>query len=282
MKLKNSGAEFFVPDNKPIEEAVKRTTHMAISAHQDDIEFMAYDGILKCFGSNEDWFYAVVVTNGAGSPRSGLYADYTDEKMQGIRKLEQKKAAFVGEYGALSLLNYPSSAVKDQKNEDIVAELKDLITAANPKVIYTHNLADKHETHVSVVGKVIRAIRELPEDLRPEALYGCEVWRNLDWINDDEKVVFDVSEHSNIAASINEVFDSQISGGKRYDLAVAGRRLANATFAASHGVDTSTALIYGMDLTPLIKNVKLDIYEFVQGYINRFGNDVADKLKKYI
>jgi LmbE family N-acetylglucosaminyl deacetylase len=282
MKLKNSGAEFFVPDNKPIEEAVKRTTHMAISAHQDDIEFMAYDGILKCFGSNEDWFYAVVVTNGAGSPRSGLYADYTDEKMQGIRKLEQKKAAFVGEYGALSLLNYPSSAVKDQKNEDIVAELKDLITAANPKVIYTHNLADKHETHVSVVGKVIRAIRELPKNLHPDALYGCEVWRNLDWVNDDEKVVFDVSEHSNIAASINEVFDSQIAGGKRYDLAVAGRRLANATFAASHGVDTSTALIYGMDLTPLIKDVKLDINEFVQGYINRFGNDVADKLKKYI
>jgi len=282
MRLKNSGAEFFIPDNKPIEDAIKRTTHMAISAHQDDIEFMAYDGILKCFGSNEDWFYAVVVTNGAGSPRSGLYADYTDEKMQEIRKMEQKKAAFVGEYGALSLLNYPSAEVKDRTNDDIVAELKELITAANPKVIYTHNLADKHVTHVSVVCRVIRAIRELPENLRPESLYGCEVWRNLDWINDDEKVAFDVSEHSNIAASINEVFDSQIAGGKRYDLAVAGRRLANATFSASHGVDTSSALIYGMNLTPLIKDVNLDINEFVQGYINRFGNDVADKLKKFI
>lgn len=282
MKLKNNGAEFFIPDNKPVEEAINRTTHMAISAHQDDIEFMAYDGILRCFGSSKEWFYAVVVTNGAGSPRSGLYADYTDEKMQEIRKSEQKKAAFVGEYGAVSLLNYPSSVVKDPKNDDVVEELKALITTANPKVIYTHNLADKHETHVSVVGKVIRAIRELPENLRPEALYGCEVWRNLDWVNDDEKVVFDVSEHSNIAASINEVFDSQIAGGKRYDLAVAGRRLANATFSASHGVDTSTALIYGMDLTPLIKDVNLDINEFVQGYINRFGKDVADKLMKYI
>jgi len=243
---------------------------------------MAYDGILKCFGSDIEWFYAVVVTNGAGSPRSGLYADYTDEKMQEIRKSEQKKAAFVGEYGALSLLDYPSAVVKDQKNDSIVAELKALITAANPKVIYTHNLADKHETHVSVVGKVIQAIRELPENLRPEALYGCEVWRNLDWVNDDEKVVFDVSAHSNIAAALNEVFDSQIAGGKRYDLAVAGRRLSNATFSASHGVDTSTALSYGMDLTPLIKDVKLDINEFVQGYINRFSNDVANNLKKYL
>lgn len=282
MKLKNEGAEFFIPDNKPVEEAILRTTCMAISAHQDDIEFMAYDGILKCFGKEDEWFYAVVVTNGAGSPREGLYATYSDEQMQAIRKTEQKKAAFIGEYGALTLLNYPSSAVKDSKNDDVVFELKKLISAANPKVIYTHNLADKHDTHLGVATKVIRAIRELPERQRPEQLYGCEVWRNLDWVNDEEKVIFNVSAHSNIAASINEVYDSQIAGGKRYDLAVAGRRLANATFAASHGVDTATALIYGMDLTPLIKDTNLDINKYVLGYINRFANDVSARLKKVL
>ena len=282
MKLKNTGAEFFIPDNIPVEDALARTTYMAISAHQDDIEFMAYDGILKSFGNSNEWFYAVVVTNGAGSPREGLYANYTDADMQAIRKIEQKKAAYVGEYGALSLLNYPSSAVKDSGNRDIVEELKSLIAASKPKVIYTHNLADKHDTHVGVVAKVISAIRELPENLRPEKLYGCEVWRNLDWVNDDEKVVFDVSAHSNIGAALNEVFDSQIAGGKRYDLAVAGRRLANATFAASHGVDTATGLLYGMDLTPLIKDVNMDIVTYVQGYINRFGADVAARLKKVL
>jgi LmbE family N-acetylglucosaminyl deacetylase len=282
MKLKNTGAEFFIPDNTPVEDALARTTCMAISAHQDDIEFMAYDGILKSFGNSNEWFYAVVVTNGAGSPREGLYANYTDEDMQAIRKIEQKKAAYVGEYGALTLLDYPSSAVKDSSNKDIVEELKTLITVSKPKVVYTHNLADKHDTHVGVVIKVINAIRELPESLRPEKLYGCEVWRNLDWVNDDEKVVFDVSAHSNIAASLNEVFDSQIAGGKRYDLAVAGRRLANATFAASHGVDTATALLYGMDLTPLINDVNMDIVTYVQGYINRFSADVAARLNKVV
>ena len=49
MKLKLETAEIFVPDGFPAEEALKRTTHMAISAHQDDIEIMAYDGVLKCF-----------------------------------------------------------------------------------------------------------------------------------------------------------------------------------------------------------------------------------------
>lgn len=282
VRFKNSGAEIFVPDNTPVEEAVKRTTHMAISAHQDDIEIMAYDGILKCFGKSDQWFLSVVVTNGAGSPRGGLYASYSDEELQKIRKLEQKKAAFVGEYGAQVLLDYTSSVVKDNDNHMIIEELKELIKLAKPRVIYTHNLADKHETHLGIVTKVLKAIRELPIEFHPEKVYGCEVWRNLDWVNDDEKVLFDVSAHPNIAAAVIEVFDSQICGGKRYDLATAGRRLSNATYAASHGCDTSSALIYGMDLTPLINDITLDIVEYVQGYITRFSQDVKSRLDKVI
>jgi LmbE family N-acetylglucosaminyl deacetylase len=280
MELKNKGAEFFIPDHSTVDEGLERTTHMAISAHQDDIEIMAYDGILKCFGRNDQWFTAVIVTNGAGSPRDGLYAKYSDEEMQKVRKLEQNKAAFVGDYSALTLLDYPSAAVKNPADIDIVTELKQLFLLARPKVIYTHNLADKHDTHVGVVLKVIQALRDLPAAERPEKLFGCEVWRNLDWVNDEEKVVFDVSDHPNIAASLVGVFDSQICGGKRYDLATTGRRVANATYAASHGTDQSSALIYGMDLTPLIQDLSLDIEEYIQSYILRFSCDVSDRIKK--
>jgi LmbE family N-acetylglucosaminyl deacetylase len=280
MKLKNSGAEIFIPDNQPAAEAFQRTTHMAIAAHQDDIEIMAYDGILKCFGRNSQWFSAVVVTNGAGSPRDGLYTAYSDEKMREVRKLEQKKAAFVGEYGSLALLDYSSSAAKDPNSQDIVNELKELILVAKPKFLYTHNLADKHDTHVGVVTKVIKALRGLPAHVLPEKVYGCEVWRNLDWMNDEDKVIFDVSGHPNIGAALVEVFDSQICGGKRYDLAVAGRRLSNATYAASHATDTASALTYSMDLTPLIHNPNLDISEFVREYITRFSDDVTARINR--
>jgi LmbE family N-acetylglucosaminyl deacetylase len=280
MQLKNKNAEFYIPDNLITAEALKRTTHMAISAHQDDIELMAYDGILKCFGQSNQWFWATVVTNGAGSPRDNIYAQYTDEEMQKVRKQEQKKAAFIGEYAGLALLDYTSKAVKDPQNDEIVSELKQLLSLARPKVVYTHNLADKHDTHVGVAVKVIQAIRELKEDERPEKLFGCEVWRNLDWVNDQEKVVFDVSAHPNIAAALVGVFDSQICGGKRYDLATVGRRVANATYAASHDTDQSTALIYGMDLTPLIRNLNLSITEFIQGYIERFNQDVTKRIKQ--
>ncbi len=278
MKLKNAGAEIYIPDNVNQEDAIKRTTHMAISAHQDDIEIMAYDGISRCFGREDSWFMGVVVTNGAGSPRNGLYADCSDERMQQIRKLEQKKAAIVGEYSALALMDYSSSAVKDPANTDVAAEIRELIMAARPQVVYTHNLADKHPTHVATAIKVIMALRELPDEVLPQKVYGCEVWRDLDWVNDEEKVAFDVSAHPNIAAAVLGVFDSQICGGKRYDLASQGRRAGNATYYTSHGTDKAAALSFAMDLTPLITDKKLDISEYVLGYIDRFREDVRRKL----
>jgi len=53
---------------------------------------MGYAGIYECFGRNDKWFTGVVTTNGAGSPRAGIYANYTDEEMQKIRRIEQKKS----------------------------------------------------------------------------------------------------------------------------------------------------------------------------------------------
>lgn len=281
MQFHLNTSEIYVPDGSPVDEAVAKTTHMGISAHQDDIEIMAYHGIVECFGSAENNFMGVVVTNGAGSPRDDLYAGYTDEMMQKIRRVEQKKAAFVGEYCAQAFLDYSSAAVKDASNADVVDDLKKVISSAKPRVIYTHNLADKHDTHVSVALRVIRAIHELPTDARPQSLYGCEVWRDLDWLNDSDKVVLNVEAHENLAMALLGVFDSQICGGKRYDLATLGRRRANATYHASHGVDVSTGINFAMDLTPLVRDESLDPAQYVQSLMDNFKAEVTDRVSKF-
>jgi LmbE family N-acetylglucosaminyl deacetylase len=280
MELHNSGAEIYVPDGSPASVAFSRTTHLGVSAHQDDLEIMAYHGILECFGKQDEGFAGVTVTNGAGSPRDGLYGKYTDDEMQVIRRKEQKKAAFVGEYSAHVFLDYSSSAVKDPKNGDVVADLKQIIAASKPRVIYTHNLADKHDTHVATTLRVIRAVRELPANSRPQHIYGCEVWRNLDWLNDDDKVIFNVQAHENLAMSLVGVFDSQVAGGKRYDLATMGRRRANATYLASHGVDESTALIFATELTPLLNDQQFDPGKYVQSFIDHFAKEVSGRIAK--
>ncbi|MCD6436024.1 MAG: PIG-L family deacetylase [Clostridiales bacterium] len=272
--------EIFIPDGLEEKLAIKRTTHLAIGAHQDDLEIMAYHGIEACFQRDDKYFMGIVVTNGSGSARDNIYKNYTNEDMIKVRRKEQIKAAIMGEYGALALLNYKSSDVKSKENETVVKELAELIESANPEVIYTHNLADKHDTHVGVVLKTIKAIRMLPKDKRPKKVYGCEVWRNLDWVNDDEKVLLDVSRHPNLAASLVEIFDSQIIGGKRYDAATLGRRLGNATFNASHEVDETNALTYAIDLTPLCADDDADVLEFISSYIERFKADVISKIGK--
>ena len=280
MKLNMQTAEIYVPDGVAVPQALARTTHLAVSAHQDDLEIMAFDGILRCFQQAERWFTGVVVTDGAGSPRDDVYKDYSDAQMREIRRKEQKKAAYVGDYSAVALLDYPSSAVKSATETKVREDLAELLRATKPDVVYTHNLADKHDTHVAVCLRLVAAIRSLPAAERPQKLYGCEVWRDLDWPTDTDKVAFDISAHENLQASLVGIFDSQICGGKRYDLATQGRRRAHATYAASHGTDTATSMSYALDLSPLVTDASLDPWAYVNGYIERFSGEVKQRLAR--
>ena len=280
IKFAHPNADLLIPDGAPTQEALARTTHLCLAAHQDDIEIFAYNGIAECFGKDDQWFGGVVITNGSASARSGLYADYTDEQMQEVRRSEQRKAAYVGEYSFQAQLAHPSSIVKDPDNPDVVADLKAIVESTRPDIVYLHNPADKHDTHIGCLLRCLQAIRALPHVIRPQKALGCEVWRDLDWLLDSDKQVLPVEKYGNIAAALVGIFDSQITGGKRYDLATTGRRLANATYYNSHSVDAAQALTFAIDLTPLIQDDTLCIKDYTLGYIERFKEDVAKRIEK--
>ena len=280
MKFQNPSADVFIPDGKPAADALARVTHLGIGAHQDDLEFMAFHGILTCFGQEDKWFGGVTCTSGAGSSRTGRYAALNNTEMATIRRQEQNKAAVLGRFGTMIQLDYDSDAVKRPSSLDLKNDLKAILSATQPEVVYTHNPADKHDTHIGIVVAALQAMRELPREQRPKQVIGCEVWRDLDWLLDSEKVVMDVSGHDDLAAELNGVFTSQINGGKRYDLATLGRRAANATFFNSHATDHSTQVIFGIDLTPIVADESKDILDFVCGHIERFHADVRQKLAK--
>lgn len=280
MKFHLPTAGVFIPDSKPEAEAFRRITHLGIGAHQDDLEFMAYHGILECFQKHDRWFGGVTCTNGSGSARTGPYAAYSDEQMMAIRRDEQNTAAMIGGFAAMVQLDYPSGMVKSPTGTELRDDLLEILKLSQPEVVYMHNLADKHDTHIGVTVAALQAMRMLPVDQRPKQVIGCEVWRNLDWLGDDEKVLMDVSGRDNLAAALNGVFDSQIAGGKRYDLATLGRRSANSTFFDSHSTDEATQLIFGMDLTPAVADDSLDLVDFVCSFIERFQQDVKKKLQQ--
>ena len=276
--LSKPNADVFVPDGSPVAAALERTTHLAIGAHQDDLEFMAAHGVVECFQSHARWFTGVVVSDGGGSARDFEYKDYTNEQMMAVRQLEQRKAAYVGEYSAMLQLGHPSSAIKDAAAPAVVTDLTTILRATRPEVLYTHNLADKHDTHVAVCLRVLAACQALSAEERPRRIIGCEVWRDLDWLCDPDKVVMPVDRHENLHAALMGVFDSQIAGGKRYDLATAGRRRAHATYFESHGTDEHTSLIWGMDLTPLLDGA--EPAALVKSYIARFEAEVSARIAK--
>jgi len=280
MKFHLDTAEIYIPDNMPEVQALRRTTHLCFAAHQDDIEIMAAQPILECFQREDKWFTGVVVTDGRGSPRDSLYKDYTDEEMRLVRFKEQRKAAVVGEFAAQIMLDIPSKGIKDASNRGPVDNILAILSATKPRFVYTHNLADKHDTHVAVALRVIEALRKLDEDERPERVVGCEVWRALDWMIDSDKIVMDLSSRENLQFALLGVFDSQIAGGKRYDLASMGRRRANATYWGSHGVDETTGLSYGMDMTPLMNDEGQSPAEFVGQVIQRFARDVQERVTR--
>jgi LmbE family N-acetylglucosaminyl deacetylase len=280
MKFHLDTAEIFIPDDQSIVNALARTTHLCFSAHQDDIEIMAANPIVECFQQKDKWFTGVIMTDGRGSPRNGIYEQYTDDEMRLVRIKEQRKSAIVGEFSAQIMLDFPSKVIKDASRNEPVDDILAILRATKPKIVYTHNLADKHDTHVAVALRVIEALRKLDPAERPEQCVGCEVWRALDWMVDSDKLMMDLSDHENLQFALLGVFDSQIAGGKRYDLASMGRRRANATYFESHGVDDTTGLSYGMDMTPLINDTSIGLDAYVEMFIGHFTQDVLDRLKR--
>ena len=281
MKFFKPDASVFIPDGAAADSAFRGITHLGIGAHQDDLEIMAFHGIQKCFNRRDLRFGGVTCTNGGGSPRAGEYASYTDEAMAALRRREQEKAAVLGDYGALVQLNYTSAEIKDVSTGRLKSDLVQVLRATRPQVVYTHNPADKHDTHLAVVFIALAALRELAPAERPRTVYGCEVWRGLDWMNDGDKVALDVGARETLSMALIGVYDSQVEGGKRYDLATLGRRRANASYFQSHATDEAEQLWFAMDLTPLVADDGLDVTAFVLAHVDRFRASVEEKIKKY-
>jgi len=266
---RRDGVDIFVPGGGDWREALGRVTHLGIGAHADDLEFMAYAGIETC-RQGDGVFGGVTVTDGAGSVGGG--AD-----LVAARREEQRAAAALGGYGVMIQLGRTSAEAKTPGA--LAADLAEIFAEARPRVVYTHNPADRHDTHVAVCRAVIEALRGLPRARQPERVYGCEVWRDLDWLTGDDRVRLDCGNDAAFAAKLNGIFRSQIGGGKHYDAAVAGRRRAQATFDNPHAADEAEMVTLAMDLTPLVADAAQPVSEYVAAMIDRFRADVLQRLR---
>lgn len=282
MKFSHPRADIYVPSGDEPTAALARVTHLCIAAHQDDIEILAFDAICDCLDDpRHKAFAGVVVTDGSGSPRTGAYAELTDEQMKDVRRREQREAARIGNYAIQFQLAHPSAEIKRPPAPALATDLATIFAHCTPEIVYLHNPADKHDTHVAVFLRTLESLRALPPERRPRRVLGGEVWRDLDWLVDADKVALNSGRRPDLALALLQVFDSQVTGGKRYDLATAGRRLAHATFHTSHATDRLQGITWAMDLTPLIHDPSLNVTTFVLGYLDRLRTDVSGRITRF-
>ena len=277
----NPDSDIWLSDGLNLKGALGRTTHLGIGAHQDDLEFMAFEGVSACYHQRALWFAGVTVTDGRGSSRKGPFASYTNEQIRGVRRQEQREAAEIGQYTAQIQLDYPSSELKGSGRSKVVDDIAYILERMCPQFVYLHQPADKHDSHVATLACSIEALRRVADQHLPERIIGCEVWRSLDWLADEEKVAMVCDGCPDLMRSLFAVYRSQIEGGKRYDLAVEGRRRSNATMFDSHGTDEYEALAWGVDLKPLVEQPDLSMESFILEKISDFSNDVRVRIQKF-
>lgn len=284
MTLGRHDAELYVPDGTSPETAMERADILAIGAHPDDLEIMAASGILRANAGEGRRFFGIVATNGGGTRccQDPDAADYRETCGRRIR--EQKHAADLGRYSGLALLNWESQEIKDAcflpPNED----LKTLLRLIRPREVFLHNPLDRHDTHVAVCLRAIAALRAVAGETgwHPEAVYGCENRRGLDWLVHCDRTSLPVTEPSMLADSLLEAFPSQNAGNRQFVRAVRGRRIANATFQDAPGAgDGGAEVTFALDLLPLVEDPGASVCDFAEQIIERVRADVRSRIERF-
>jgi LmbE family N-acetylglucosaminyl deacetylase len=279
LNINQSNAFVCVPDSIGTEDALSRTTHLAIGAHPDDLELIGIHGIAACFDRKDKWFTGVIVTDGAGSVRGGSYAAMSDAEIRGVRQQEQVTAAHLGQFSAAVQLGYPSSVLLAGFDEGLIQTLSDILTRAQPETVYLHNPADRHATHVAVCVHTIEALRR--SNHLPKEVFGVEVWRSLDWVSSEARILLDVSEVDALQQRLLNIYKSQLEGGKRLDAAIRARNIANATFDSEREADAILYGSYALDLLPLVCDTDLTVAGYVESLVDGIKIEIDTNLQNF-
>ncbi|MDR3216542.1 MAG: PIG-L family deacetylase [Clostridiaceae bacterium] len=251
--------------------------YLVVVAHPDDGEILAAGPVTES-ANGKTVLALAVLTDGAGSARSGAFAAYTDDEMKAVRVKEQRAAAEEGRFESLYMLRVPSGELKAGSAEAVRA-IADIIAEKQPEILITHNPFDRHPTHLAAGRTVMEALRSLPAGKRPKTVWGGEVWRSLDWLPVKYRLALPADTTDGAADRVLLCHKSQIDGGKRYDAAAKGRRLQNATFCESHSTDFAHEVAYFTDLSRVASG-EITLAEFVEEVLKAFNDEILSGIKR--
>ena len=117
--------------------------------------------ILACFQQQDRWFTGVVVTDGRGSPRTDVYEQYATTRCAWCASMSSAVRPQWADTPPPCCSITPAGPSRTASDRRPIEDLVKLLQTCRPQEVYTHNLADKHDTHVAVTLRTIAAIRSL-------------------------------------------------------------------------------------------------------------------------
>jgi LmbE family N-acetylglucosaminyl deacetylase len=268
---------FYSPQGLDPNEARARTRILAIGAHPDDLEFMCLEPIARSLSHGS--FGGLIVSSGSGSIRSPQHAQLSSADYSELRWSEQKEAARIGNYSFVDSLNLDSGPLRSPEGfEELVGKLKNYLLGFELDEIYLHQPFDRHPTHVRSCFAALEALRRLPQPKRPAHVFGCEVWRNIDWIPASKKTLRPLGQKElELQVRLAQVFESQADpmSAKNYVQALVGRKTANAVFQEGLTRDAGIAQEVYFDLNNWVKS-ELSWKELGDSLIEDFLNDACE------
>jgi hypothetical protein len=196
-----------LPAASPLHVARAGHAPLRRSAHQDDIEIMAHAGICDCLEANRArkplaaWWSPT-----APAPRALVQvlelhrrADAVGIRRDGATPRRRSSAAT----RSSSSSAHPSADVKSGGPRRGVARRPHTAIfagACSPECRLSAQPGGQARHPRRRARRCLEALRALPPGARPRRVLGCEVWRDLDWLVDADKVALDSGRHPELAA----------------------------------------------------------------------------------
>lgn len=182
----------------------------------------------------------------------GQYVGYSEDDMISIRLHEAIKAANIGSYQSLYLLN---DGELEEVTEELVNDYYDLLITYKPDIVYTYSPFDTSHEHIVSLKALLMALNKL-EGYYPEHIYAVNFDFDGEIFDEDDIVNLDITTRFDVIESMLGVYVS-----------------LNEADMPLYACSTA------FDLTLYMVNKRLDLQQFVVALLDKVKSRSLENLK---
>ncbi len=247
MSLNSRAMKYIPTSNKK-----GRQVAMGFAVEAGELEAISCAQISDILCDGNRSFVGVITRTPHDVKPCGAYEDYSEDDMISIRLHEAIKAANIGSYQALYLLN---DGELEEVNEELVNDYAELLTTYKPDIIYTYSPLDVSHEHIVSLKALLEALSRV-EGYNPEHIYAVNYDGEGGLLDKEDLVYLDIDSRYDVIESMISIYVS-----------------LNEVDASIVPCDTA------IDLTRYMVNKHLDLQQLAISLLDKAKSRVLENLK---